>query len=141
MTVSKKTYLNAKKIFCLLFYSQIKQSETCCLSRIKHVRYRDEISLSNRKTTTKFAKSKNNSDEMIAFVDRTVNDKKNVRISTNIYCRWCKLSKQLWIINEKKIDANLNTYRSARRVRDFTSFADFAIISFTDWVVLDTKNT
>ena len=83
----EKTYLNAKKIFCFLFCSQIEQFKTCCFSRIEHVRHRDEIFLSNRKTTTKSAKSKHNIDEMIVFVDRAVSDQKNVRISTNIYCR------------------------------------------------------
>ena len=77
---------------------------------------------------------------MIAIVDRIVSDQENVRISTNIHDRERKLSRQLWIINEKKIATDSNIYRFARRVRNFTTFADFSIISFTNRIMFDAKN-
>ena len=93
--VFEKTYMNSKKIFCLFLCSQIEQFKTCSFSRIKNVRHRDEILLSNRKATTKFAKTRHDVDRMIAIVDRTVSDQKNVRISLNVHDRKRKLSKQL----------------------------------------------
>ena len=41
----------------------------------------------------------------------------------------------------KKIDTNSNTYRFARRVRNFTTFANFSIIFFTNRIMFDTENT
>ena len=78
---------------------------------------------------------------MIAFVDDAVNDQKSIRISTNIHCRWRKLSRQLWIINKKTIDADSNTYRFARKFDDYTSFANLSMIFFAYRFVFDTNDT
>ena len=77
---------------------------------------------------------------MIAFVDSTINDQKNVRISTNIYFRERKLLKQICIINVKKIVANSNKYQSTRRVQNFAAFADLSIIFLTNRVKFDAEN-
>ena len=41
----------------------------------------------------------------------------------------------------KKIATNSSTYRFARRMRNFITFADFSIVSLTDRIMLDAKNT